>query len=172
MNKKVCIIATLLTLTFLICSKSEEVESTEQVPEVVEVLPEPDVTKIVNSISESASVAATPPEPVLIDLGEYRLTAYCSCSKCCEQWASLRPLDENGEPIVYGASGKVLQAGYSIATDQSVIPYGTIVVINGREYESMDRGGAINGNRIDVYFSNHEEALQFGVQYANVFIKE
>ena len=29
---------------------------------------------------------------------------------------------------------------------------------------------AIKGNRIDVYFDTHEEALGFGVKYADVFM--
>jgi 3D (Asp-Asp-Asp) domain-containing protein len=33
-----------------------------------------------------------------------------------------------------------------------------------------DRGGAINGNHIDIYFNTHEEALEFGCQYANVYL--
>ena len=45
------------------------------------------------------------------------------------------------------------------------------VVINGVTYRADDCGGAIKGNRIDVYFDTHEEALEFCVQYANVFIE-
>lgn len=114
----------------------------------------------------------TPPVIELTSLGEFKLTAYCSCSKCCEHWAYSRPVDENGNEIVIGASGEVLQAGYSIAVDPRVIPYGTVVIINGKEYEAQDCGGAIKNKRIDVYFDNHKEALEFGVQYAEIFIRE
>lgn len=110
-----------------------------------------------------------PPEPVpeIISLGNFKLTAYCSCSKCCGEWADKRP-----DGIVYGSIGKELKAGYSIAVDPEVIPYGTVVIIDGQEYEAMDCGGAIKGNRIDIYFSDHDEALEFGVQYAEVFLHE
>ena len=100
-----------------------------------------------------------------ISLGEFKLTAYCPCSKCCGQWANNRP---NG--IVYGATGEELKEEYSIAVDPNVIPYGTEVVINGNTYKAQDCGGAIKGNRIDVYFNNHQDALDFGVQYAQVYI--
>ena len=103
-------------------------------------------------------------EPV--SLGNFKLTAYCSCSLCCGKWANNRP---NG--IVYGAIGEELKEGYSIAVDPSVIPYRTEVVINGHTYKAQDCGGAIKGNRIDVYFENHNDALEFGVQYAEVFIR-
>ena len=103
-------------------------------------------------------------EPV--SLGNFKLTAYCSCEICCGKWANNRP---NG--IVYGAIGEELKEGYSIAVDPTVIPYRTEVIINGHTYKAQDCGGAIKGNRIDIYFEDHNEALAFGVQYAEVFVK-
>lgn len=105
-----------------------------------------------------------------ISLGEFKLTAYCSCETCCGKWALNRPKDENGKDIVYGSTGTILVAGISIAVDPSVIPYGSQVEINGHTYEAHDTGGAIKGNRIDVYFDDHQEARVFGVQYAEVFL--
>jgi 3D (Asp-Asp-Asp) domain-containing protein len=103
-------------------------------------------------------------EPV--SLGNFKLTAYCSCSLCCGKWANNRP---NG--VVYGAIGEELKEGYSIAVDPTVIPYRTEVIINGHTYKTQDCGGAIKGNSIDVYFEDHNDALEFGVQYAEVYIK-
>ena len=108
----------------------------------------------------------TEPQKEVIFLGEYKLTGYCPCEKCCGRWAFDRP-----DNVVYGASGEELKAGYSIAVDPSVIPYGTEVVINGVICRADDCGGAIKGNQIDVYFNDHKEALEFGVQYANVFME-
>lgn len=103
-------------------------------------------------------------------LGTFMLTAYCGCKECCEQYAIDRPVDENGNEIVYGSIGKVLTQGKSIAVDPNVIPYDTKVVINGSEYIAHDTGGAIKGNRIDIYFIDHQEANKFGVKYAEVFV--
>lgn len=89
----------------------------------------------------------------------FRLTAYCNCSKCCGKWAGGAT-----------ASGTMPKAGRTIAVDTSVIPFGTKVVINGHTYTAEDTGSAIKGNRIDIYFDSHSEALQFGVQYADVQI--
>ena len=100
-----------------------------------------------------------------ISLGEFKLTAYCSCKKCCGKWAYNRP---NG--IVYGSIGEELKAGYSIAVDPEVISYNSKVMINGQVYEAQDCGSAIKGNRIDIYFENHKDAINFGVQYAEVFL--
>lgn len=109
-------------------------------------------------------------EPELASIGRFKLTAYCSCRKCCGKYADNRPVDENGETIVYGSIGVRLKAGVSIAVDPRVIPYGTDVVINGHTYIAQDTGGSIVGNRIDVYFDDHQEALNFGTQYAEVFV--
>ena len=109
-----------------------------------------------------------PEQPKRISLGEFELTAYCSCVKCCGFWAYSRPIDKNGKDIVIGASGEVLKQGVSIAVDPAVIPYDSKVYIDGKEYIAHDCGGAIKGNRIDVYFDNHQDALDFGVRYANV----
>ncbi len=59
-----------------------------------------------------------------------------------------------------------------MAVDPELIPYGTIIMIDGKEYEAQDCGGDIKDKRIDVYFSSHKAAREFGVQYAEIFIKE
>ena len=102
-------------------------------------------------------------------MGVFNVTAYCPCEQCCGIWATNRP---NG--VVYGASGARLKANHSIAVDPTVIPYGTKVVINQIAYVAEDCGGAIKGNRIDIYFENHDEALAFDARNYDVFkiIKE
>lgn len=107
-----------------------------------------------------------PTEEEHISLGEFKLTAYCPCEICCGKWAYNRP---NG--VIYGAIGEELKEGYSIAVDPNIISYQTEVIIDGHTYKAQDCGGAIKGNRIDVYFENHEDALKFGVQHKEVFVK-
>lgn len=92
-------------------------------------------------------------------LGKFKLTAYCNCKKCCGKWS--------GGPT---ASGKMPKAGRTIAVDPKVIPLGSKVVINGKTYTAEDTGSAIKNKRIDVYFDSHQAALNFGVQYAEVYI--
>ena len=98
------------------------------------------------------------PEPELVSLGEFKLTAYCACRKCC------------GKSDGITATGTVATQGRTIAVDPRVIPYGAEVVINGHTYVAEDTGGAINYNRIDVFFDSHQAAWDFGVQYAEVFL--
>lgn len=121
-------------------------------------------------VTEPAATEPEKQEPELISLGRFKLTAYCGCRKCCGKYADNRPVDENGEVIVTGSIGVRLYAGVSIAVDPRVIPYHTQVVINGHTYTAHDTGGNIKGNRIDVYFDDHDEAWDFGTQYAEVFI--
>lgn len=94
-------------------------------------------------------------------LEEYKITAYCPCVKCCEKWAD-----------GYTATGTKATAGRTVAVDPELIPYGSKVIIDGMEYIAEDCGGAIKGNRIDIFFDTHEEALEFGVQYKEVKVIE
>lgn len=121
--------------------------------------------------------AASPEEPEPeadkpISLGEFTITHYCSCPICCNEWAYGRPVDENGQEVVLTASGARAEAGKTIAVDPEVIPYGTEVIINGQAYIAQDTGGAIQGNRIDVYCSSHEEALKLGKYTTEVFMED
>ena len=108
----------------------------------------------------------------LWSLGEFKITAYCPCEKCCGYWATVRPTDENGDPIVYTASGKIAVQGVTVAADTSILPFGTVLVIDGQEYTVQDRGGMVKGNHVDIYFDSHEAAKEFGVQYMEIFRKE
>jgi 3D (Asp-Asp-Asp) domain-containing protein len=109
-------------------------------------------------------------EETKIRLGEFKLTAYCSCATCCEEYALNRPIDENGNEIVYTASGSKAVQGVTVAVDPAVIPYGAELEIMGNKYIAHDCGGDIKEKRIDVYFENHQDAWNFGTQYAEVFL--
>lgn len=51
------------------------------------------------------------------------------------------------------------------------MPFGTKIYIDGvGERIVQDRGGAIKGNQIDLYFDSHQEALNFGRQTKQVTI--
>lgn len=155
-----------------------QLNETEQAAEETVLITEPMSTITIDTAIES--VATEPPstepdeieptEPPLISLGTFKLTAYCSCQKCCGSYALNRPVDEDGNEIVYGAMGVRLEAGVSIAVDPRVIPYGAQVIIDGHTYTAHDTGGNIKGNRIDVYFDDHQEAWNFGTQYAEVYV--
>lgn len=128
---------------------------------------------VVTTVTETPTwhyIESSMPKFTLEKLGEFVLTAYCSCEKCCGEYALNRPIDENGNEIVKTASGAIAKANYTIAADTSVLPFGTKVRINGHSYEVQDRGGAIKNKRIDVYFADHESAKKFGKQKKTVFL--
>lgn len=62
--------------------------------------------------------------------------------------------------------------GYStIAVDPRVIPIGSRVYVEGYGYAvADDTGGAIKGNRIDVFFNSEAEAQNWGVRSVKVYI--
>lgn len=89
----------------------------------------------------------------------YTITAYCACVKCC------------GKTDGITATGTKATEGRTIAVDPNKIPYGTEVNIEGVGVRvAEDCGGAIKGNRIDIYFSDHQSALNFGRQTKQVTI--
>ena len=91
-------------------------------------------------------------------LGNYKLTYYCSCELCCDKETGITA---TGTPVI---------EGQTIAVDASVIPYGTQVIINGHVFTAEDCGGAIKGNRIDIYVNDHNKALELGVDHADVYL--
>ena len=90
-------------------------------------------------------------------LGRFLITGYCPCVSCC------------GKTDGVTASGKIATSNHTLAADGSVA-FGTKLVINGQVYEVEDRGGAINGYHLDMFFNSHAEALQWGKQYCDVYL--
>ena len=85
-------------------------------------------------------------------LGTFTLTAYCSCTRCT-----------GGSGIT--ASGTVPIAGHTVA--MGGVPFGTKLLINGNVYTVEDRGTSYG--HVDIYFDNHQDAVSFGLQYADVY---
>jgi 3D (Asp-Asp-Asp) domain-containing protein len=59
----------------------------------------------------------------------------------------------------------------TVAVDTAIIPFGTRIYIPGYGNGiAQDRGGAIRGNRIDLFFSTEKEALQWGKRKVTIRI--
>lgn len=87
----------------------------------------------------------------------YRMSAYCPCRKCCGR---------NAKGLTFMET--VPKEGFTIAVDPNKIKLGTYVYFGGRNYRAEDTGSAIKGNRIDVFFDDHQDALEFGIQEMEV----
>lgn len=96
-----------------------------------------------------------------------RVTAYSPHAASCYpfadgQTATLHGVDTNG--------------GFLVAADTDVLPFGSMLSIQGYAEDSivpvLDRGGAIKGNRLDVLFPTHEAALRWGVRDIDVVVWE
>ena len=74
------------------------------------------------------------------------------------------------DPIT--STGKKPRPYHTLAVDPKVIPYGTRVYIPefNKVFIAEDCGGAIKGNRIDIYMNNEYECRQWGVRNITIII--
>lgn len=92
-------------------------------------------------------------------------TAYCNDFRCTGK----RPGDK-GYGITY--TGTIAGPG-TVAADLSILPPGTKLFIPGYGPGVVsDTGGKIKGNKLDLWFSDHESALKWGRQLVRVEILE
>lgn len=94
------------------------------------------------------------------------VTAYCACPKCCGPHAS--GITASGLPVTHNL-------GRFAAADSDVLPLGSSISVpgydEGRTIPVIDRGGAIKGNKLDVFFPTHERALQWGRRWVLVTVE-
>lgn len=124
-------------------------------PAATKVSTTPNASASANSTTETTGPKAETAEPGEF-LGTFKASGYCNCQKC-----------SGGYTKTY--SGTIPQANHTISADLNVFPIGTKLVIDGITYTVEDRGSGVNGNRIDIYFASHAEALAFGLQTIDVY---
>ena len=103
--------------------------------------------------------------------GSFRLSGYDN-EGCC-----------TGNPGGKTYSGTTPRAGHTVAADLSVLPIGTMIIVEGESgktvhqydgvYRVEDMGGGVNGSHLDIYCSTHREAAAVtdpGWQKAKVWI--
>lgn len=98
-------------------------------------------------------------------------------------------VSRGGENIRYSDVRQMVASGYTytghntasgvpphygvMAVDTSVVPFGTKVFVEGYGYAvARDRGSAIRGNRIDLFFESQSEAMNWGLRTVNVYFFE
>ena len=94
-----------------------------------------------------------------------KVTGYCPCSKCCGEYSD--GITANGHKIQPGDTFVAADKRYSFGTEMIIEGYS-----NGQPVKVLDRGGAIQGNKLDAFFHTHQEALEWGVRYIDVKVRD
>ncbi len=103
----------------------------------------------------SSSQPGEPAQFILMDV-----SGYDAGECCCGKWTD--GFTASGVPAV----GRICAA-------PPEYPFGTVFDVEGMgEWVVQDRGGAIKGNKLDLLFPTHEEALEFGRKPLKVRIVE
>ena len=102
------------------------------------------------------AVASTPKSGTLTIVA----TGYCNCAACCGKETGITA---SGVRTSWGTIAA--PKGWAFGTQL------TIAEIPGVVFTVRDRGGAINGNRIDIWFPSHQEALNWGKRTIHVTVR-
>lgn len=90
-------------------------------------------------------------------LGVFSISGYCNCERC-----------GGGSGLTY--SGTVPKAGHTIAADLTILPLGSKVRVGSTIYTVEDKGSAVQGHMLDIYYDSHEEAVSHGRTTQEVFL--
>ena len=108
-------------------------------------------TEVTNELAAEEEVEEVP----MVHLyGTCRVTFYCHCATC------------NGRAGAPCASGVMPTVNHTVATGS--LPFGTRVMIDGVEYTVEDRG--VGDFEMDIFVASHQEALNRGLYYTEVYI--
>lgn len=148
-------------------------------------IPEPEVPKIAEThlnnyadpIHAEPLVHITPEtvEPLeyqdeIVELPAVNVIEDCTITYyCAERWAHICG---TGDGIT--ATGETVTPGVTCAVDPTVIPYGSVVMIDYgdgvlHEYAAQDAGAIVSGAHIDVCVESHSQALELGRRTATVY---
>lgn len=107
-----------------------------------------------------ASQAEAVPEERWESLGTFKISHYCACRTCSGKWGHQT------------SSGATCQEGVTVAVDPRYFPEGAVIRIDGYgERIVQDTGGGIRGRHIDVFYESHQECLDRGIAYREVFVR-
>lgn len=151
-----------------------KIKAEPQLPEKVQTIPDnasnqqtDDSETNSESNTESnteSNIESNTEEPDEWESIEMRVTAYCPCPQCCGEYSD-----------GVTACGHEIQPGDTFVAADRRYPFRTEMLIpgysNSQPVKVLDRGGAIKGNRLDVFFATHEEALEWGVKYLEVNVR-
>ncbi len=128
---------------------------------------------------EINSEVMTAPVPEVVDVGTGKnLVNTIETSRGFVRYRSARQVEASAYTLAEGSGTGLTSTGVVpyhgiVAVDPSVIPYGTRMYIPGYGFAvAGDCGGAINGNRIDLYMDNYGDAINWGRRNVTMYILE
>jgi 3D (Asp-Asp-Asp) domain-containing protein len=83
-------------------------------------------------------------------IGTFKVTAYCPCPKCCGKWSGQKMWN-----------GRYPEEGRTVGADYDVLPRGTRIYVESVGERVVEDTGSYTGNRLDLFFSDHQEALNW-----------
>jgi len=93
------------------------------------------------------------------------VTAYCPCARCCGKHA---------DGITAAGYSVFTNGGKLVAADTRILPFGTLLSVPGYARQAvvpvLDTGKDIKGNRLDLLFSDHGAAKQWGRRWVTITI--
>jgi len=135
-----------------VVSESQSAHDTAQEQQLIELL------------MQDVPVSAKPKPKAGWQRVQMRVTGYCPCRQCCGDFSD--GITANNHRIQPGDTFVAADKSYRFGTEMVIPGYNT-----RQSVQVMDRGGAIKGNRLDIFFHSHQQALQWGVQHLDVLIK-
>lgn len=98
---------------------------------------------------------------------EMEVTAYCADEESCAPYND--GITASGEPVT-------TNGGKLVAADTNLLPFGTLVTVPGYAGNDpvpvLDRGGAIQGKRLDLLMPEREQAMEWGRRTVRVVVWE
>lgn len=92
----------------------------------------------------------------------FNVSAYDVCLKCCGKTDGVTA---SGYKIKKGDRLVAADRRYSFGTKMNIPGYN-----NGKTVKVLDRGGVIKGDKLDLLFDNHQEALKWGRKTVKIFV--
>ena len=106
--------------------------------------------EVIDQLQNAAGENALPDGLTKEYAGKFLCTAYCT-----EEYQHIC-----GTGTGITASGQPIQADVTVAADQALLPYGTVLYIEGVGVRVVqDRGAGVQGYHLDVAVDTHENAL-------------
>jgi len=119
--------------------------------------------KYIETIDKQEDITYNEVEPSLAKIEEnenYMIMEATAYTKSIEE-GTHKGITRSGTQVSRGTA----------AIDPRIIPLGTKIYVEGYGHaECLDTGGAIKGNRIDLYMDNKEECFEFGRREVKVWI--